>query len=104
MGVWSQANLKKSQGTIYSNVSLTKCSRLHLFSLDIAEDLCRRRKPEEAMPYILEAMKDKNNLDVMIQASFLMSRSEGIETLEEAERRGTWPNPSLSSKRFTIFP
>ena len=58
-------------------------------SLKIGEDLARRRKPNEALPYIMKAMEDPNNFDAIIQVSFLMPTMEiGLGVLEDAEERG----------------
>ncbi|CAA7262664.1 unnamed protein product [Cyclocybe aegerita] len=57
-------------------------------NLEKAEDLCRRRKPEQAAPYLLKAIKDHNNLDAIIQIAFLLPRPDAIEALEHAEERG----------------
>ncbi|KAH7913337.1 hypothetical protein BJ138DRAFT_1171344 [Hygrophoropsis aurantiaca] len=57
-------------------------------NLDKAEDLCRRRKPEQAVPYLLKAMEDENNLDAFIQAAFLFPLNEAVQFLEDAERKG----------------
>ncbi|KAI0786330.1 hypothetical protein C8Q75DRAFT_794060 [Abortiporus biennis] len=40
-------------------------------NLDIAEDLCARRRPKEAVPYLVKAMEDDANTDAWIQAAFL---------------------------------
>ncbi|KAI0663084.1 hypothetical protein C8Q70DRAFT_1042671 [Cubamyces menziesii] len=58
-------------------------------NLDIAEDLCNRRKPEQALPYLFKAMEDPNNLDAYVQMAFLMPTiGEGIKLLEKAEADG----------------
>ncbi|KAI0637854.1 hypothetical protein C8Q77DRAFT_1047446 [Trametes polyzona] len=58
-------------------------------NLAIAEDLCRRRRPEEAVPYLMKAMEDPNNLDVDIQIAFLAPTTrEGLQMLEKTEERG----------------
>ena len=58
-------------------------------SLDIAEDLCRRRRPREAVPYLQKAMKDPRNLDAWVQAAFLAPNlDESMETLKFAEEQG----------------
>ncbi len=58
-------------------------------SLRIGEDLCRKRKPNEAAPYLLKALEDPNNIDAIIQMAFLMSTiNEGLELLEEGVARG----------------
>ncbi len=58
-------------------------------SLEIAEDLCRKRKPNEAAPYIEKAMEDPRNLDAWISAAFVAPNLD-ISTgwLEEAEKQG----------------
>ncbi|KAJ3510354.1 hypothetical protein NLJ89_g4723 [Agrocybe chaxingu] len=57
-------------------------------NLEKAEELCRRKKGEKAIPYLLKSIKDHNNLDAIIQVAFLFPRPDGIEALEYAERRG----------------
>lgn len=59
-----------------------------LCSLEIAEDLCRRRKPEKAVPYLEKALEDGNNLDACIQCAFLMDLPSALECLEFAELKG----------------
>ncbi len=59
-------------------------------SLQKAEDLCRRRKPEQALPYLFKAMEDPNNLDAIVQMAFLMPTIDmGVGLLEEGEVKGT---------------
>jgi hypothetical protein len=51
--------------------------------------LCRKRKPEKAVPYLLEALKENpDNLDAVIQVAFLMDRPSAVETLEHGETMG----------------
>ena len=50
--------------------------------------MARKRRPREALPYIMEAIKDQNNLDAMIELAFLRHRPHAIQTLELAESRG----------------
>ncbi|KAF8963242.1 hypothetical protein BDZ97DRAFT_1821224 [Flammula alnicola] len=57
-------------------------------NLEKAEDLCRKRKPNLAVPYLLKAIKDNNNLDAIIQVAFLLDMPGAIEALEAAELRG----------------
>ncbi|KAI6021030.1 hypothetical protein EDC04DRAFT_2735058 [Pisolithus marmoratus] len=57
-------------------------------NLEIAETLCNRRKPEQALPYLFKAMEDENNLDAFIQFAFLHHIPEGVKVLEDAERKG----------------
>ncbi|CDO74022.1 hypothetical protein BN946_scf185043.g72 [Trametes cinnabarina] len=58
-------------------------------NLEKAEDLCRRRKPDQAVPYLFKAMEDPNCLDAVIQMAFLMPTMEmGLKLLEQAEERG----------------
>ena len=60
-----------------------------MISLEKAEDLCRKKKPQLAVPYILKAIQDDNNLDAFIQAAFLLHIEGTLEALETAELRGT---------------
>ncbi|KAL4072080.1 hypothetical protein J3A83DRAFT_4390475 [Scleroderma citrinum] len=57
-------------------------------NLEIAEDLCNRRKPEKALPYLFKAMEDENNLDAFIQFAFLHHLPEAVKVLEQAEEKG----------------
>ncbi|KAI0751404.1 hypothetical protein C8Q80DRAFT_1268646 [Daedaleopsis nitida] len=58
-------------------------------NLKIGEDLARRRKPEQAVPYLLKAMEDPNNLDAVVQMAFLMPTMEaGLRLLEDGAARG----------------
>ncbi|CAL1702320.1 unnamed protein product [Somion occarium] len=59
-------------------------------NLEIAEDLCRKRKPIEALPYLDKALKaDDANLDAYIQLAFLApTLDDSIEVLESAEHKG----------------
>jgi hypothetical protein len=68
-----------------SDELLTICD---FFSLDRAEDLCRRKKPAKALPFLLKAMEDGNNLDAFIQAAFLFPLPEALKALENAEAKG----------------
>ncbi|KIJ62725.1 hypothetical protein HYDPIDRAFT_30314 [Hydnomerulius pinastri MD-312] len=57
-------------------------------NLEKAEELCRKRKPEKALPYLFKAMEDDNNLDAFIQAAFLFPLPEAVKVLEHAEEKG----------------
>jgi hypothetical protein len=59
-----------------------------LISLEKAEDLCRKKKPKLAVPYLLKAIQDDNNLDAFIQVAFLLDIEGAVEALEAAELRG----------------
>jgi hypothetical protein len=51
----------------------------------------KRRKPskvKKAIPSLIRALKDKNNLDALIQAAFLHSMPEALQILEYAEQTG----------------
>ncbi|KAJ7653641.1 hypothetical protein DFH06DRAFT_1093191 [Mycena polygramma] len=57
-------------------------------NLEIAEDLCRRGKPKDAVPYLHKAREDKNNFDADIQMSYLSpDLFFSVEVLEFAEQR-----------------
>ncbi|KAJ6485475.1 hypothetical protein C8R47DRAFT_1048058 [Mycena vitilis] len=53
-----------------------------------AEDLCQKRRPNEAVPFLLEAIKDPNNLDADLQMAFLCDKPFAVKTLENAEFKG----------------
>jgi hypothetical protein len=58
-------------------------------SLNIARDLCQKRRPYEALPYLREAMKDSRNIDAGIELAFLApTKQDSIEILEDAAERG----------------
>ena len=60
-----------------------------VLSLEKAEDLCRKKKPKLAVPYLLKAIQDDNNLDAFIQAAVLLDIEGALEALEAAELRGS---------------
>ncbi len=62
-------------------------------SLRIAEDLCRKKRPYEAVPHLTKALQtDPSNLDAAIQLAFLAPDfDESIDVLETAERMGDFP-------------
>ncbi|KAF7297031.1 MYND-type domain-containing protein [Mycena indigotica] len=51
-----------------------------------AADLCRRRRPNEAVPYLMEAIKDPNNLDAYIELAFISP--DPVDVLEVAALKG----------------
>ncbi|KAF4611704.1 hypothetical protein D9613_004045 [Agrocybe pediades] len=54
-----------------------------------AEDLIRRKRPQQAMPYLARAIQDHHNLDAVIQLAFITPNMEtAIQVLQAAERRG----------------
>ncbi|KAK0451220.1 uncharacterized protein EV420DRAFT_1561559, partial [Desarmillaria tabescens] len=56
---------------------------------EIGAELCRKRKPKEAAPYLLRAIQDHNNLDAFIELSFLMPDSESrLDVLATAAKEG----------------
>ncbi|KAG2006119.1 hypothetical protein CC2G_002464 [Coprinopsis cinerea AmutBmut pab1-1] len=58
-------------------------------SLNKARDLARKGKPKEALPHLLKALDDRNNLDAMVEMAFLCPTVEQtIKMLERAELRG----------------
>ncbi|KAI6008804.1 hypothetical protein F5J12DRAFT_905176 [Pisolithus orientalis] len=57
-------------------------------NLEIAETLCNRRKPEQALQYLFRAMEDENTLDTFIQFAFLHHLPEAVKVLEDAKRKG----------------
>ncbi|OBZ76530.1 hypothetical protein A0H81_03534 [Grifola frondosa] len=58
-------------------------------NLEKAEDLCRKRRPEKALPYLEKAMEGGNNLDAIVQMAFLMPTMDmSVKLLEEAEEKG----------------
>ncbi|KAF8153851.1 hypothetical protein B0H34DRAFT_719357 [Crassisporium funariophilum] len=57
-------------------------------NLEKAEQLCRKKKPKLAVPYVLKAIEDDHNLDAIIQFAFLFDRPSAVEILEAAELKG----------------
>lgn len=58
-------------------------------SLEIAEELCRKEKPNQAVPYLMKAMEDSNNLDAFVQCAFLCpTLHESVECLETGIKKG----------------
>ncbi|KAJ7201991.1 hypothetical protein B0H12DRAFT_1162915 [Mycena haematopus] len=57
-------------------------------NLEIAEDLCRKGRPNEAVPFLEIAMKDRNNVDAEIQMAYLSpDLLFSVKVLESAEKR-----------------
>ncbi|KAG2343232.1 hypothetical protein BDR05DRAFT_976043 [Suillus weaverae] len=46
------------------------------------------RIPAKALPFLLKAMEDRNNLDAFVQAAFLFPLPEALKALENAEAKG----------------
>lgn len=77
------------------------------FSLEKGEELCRKRKPNEAAPYLMKAIElDKNNLDAYIEIAFILDMEGAVETLEAAELRGNsnLSGPKLPTSSFLYRP
>lgn len=82
-------------------------------SLEKAEDLCRKRRPLEAIPYLEAVLEENpNNLDAVIQLAFLCQRPDAVKMLEKAERTGndiiylSWRrviNPSSNALQVASF-
>ena len=88
-GAWFRKNHRQSEsGHLPCIYQYHLATLLTHFSLEKAEDLCRKRKPEKAVPYLLKAIKDHNNLDALIQVAFLLNLPDAVEALESAELRG----------------
>ncbi|KAJ6620500.1 hypothetical protein B0H10DRAFT_2021817 [Mycena sp. CBHHK59/15] len=57
-------------------------------NLEIAEDLCRRGRPNDAVPFLHIALEDKNNFDAEIQMAYLSPDLHfSVRVLEVSERR-----------------
>jgi hypothetical protein len=74
---------------ISANVYLTT------LSLEKAESYAgsKKRKPakvKKAIPHLVKALKDPNNLDALIQAAFFGTASDAAEVLEYAESVGAF--------------
>jgi len=69
---------------------LRSLCRTRIHSLQIGEDLCARRKPREALPYLDKALRaDPYNLDAYIQLAFLAPDfNSSVEILLTAEKKG----------------
>jgi hypothetical protein len=64
-------------------------------SLEKAESYAgsKKRKPakvKKAIPHLVKALKDPNNLDALIQAAFFGTASDAAEVLEYAESVGAF--------------
>jgi hypothetical protein len=72
-------------------------------SLEVAEDLCRRGKIQDSVPYLMIAHKDKNNVDADIQMAYLSPDLHwSIEILQDAEARGVyWNGAAIHILRLT---
>ncbi|KAJ7092307.1 hypothetical protein B0H15DRAFT_169521 [Mycena belliarum] len=58
-------------------------------NLQKAEDLCRKGRPRDAVPFLMLALEDENNLDADIQMAFLSPNKPAVvEVLENAEVKG----------------
>ncbi|KAJ7203297.1 hypothetical protein GGX14DRAFT_535918 [Mycena pura] len=57
-------------------------------NLEKAEELCRKNRPSDAVPPLLRAIKDEQNLDAWIQMAFMCDRNKAVEILEMAESTG----------------
>lgn len=56
--------------------------------MEIAEDLCRDGRPNEAFPFLTIAMEDRNNFDAEVQMTYLSPDLHfSVEVIESAERR-----------------
>lgn len=65
------------------------CIDFYNYSLNIAENLCRARRPNEAIPYLEKAMEDPRNLDAWVQLAFLApDLGASTQVLLNAERQG----------------
>ncbi|KAF8206808.1 hypothetical protein K438DRAFT_1816452 [Mycena galopus ATCC 62051] len=57
-------------------------------NLEIAEDLCRKGRPNDAVPFLTLAMEDRNNFDAEIQMAYLSpDLFFSVQVLEFAEKR-----------------
>ncbi|KAJ7730155.1 hypothetical protein B0H16DRAFT_1775244 [Mycena metata] len=57
-------------------------------NLEMAENICRRGMPNDAVPYLQIALKDKNNFDAEIQMAYLSpDLLFSVEVLETSEKR-----------------
>lgn len=84
--VWFPVRHGKSKKISLTSGNLLDAKRV--VSLEKAEDLCRKKKPKLAVPYLMKAIQDDNNLDAFIQAAFLLDIEGALEALEAAELRG----------------
>ncbi|KAI0092824.1 hypothetical protein BDY19DRAFT_983379 [Irpex rosettiformis] len=68
---------------------MSAISQDSLKNLNIAENLCRSRRPVEAIPYLEKAMNDPRNLDAWVQLAFLAPDLEkSTQVLLNAETQG----------------
>ncbi|KAF7362562.1 hypothetical protein MVEN_00604500 [Mycena venus] len=75
-------------------------------NLEIAEDLCRKGRPNDAVSYLKIALNDRNNFDAEIQMAYLSpDLLFSVEVLESAEKRGLdAPDPTGNSESLIRIP
>ncbi|KIK69139.1 hypothetical protein GYMLUDRAFT_35209 [Collybiopsis luxurians FD-317 M1] len=62
----------------------------------MADDLCARGRPNQAFPFMIKAMEDKNNVDIFVSYAFVQQNyREALAVLEDGRKRG---EKSLKSK------
>lgn len=56
----------------------------------MADNLCAQGKPNEAAPFMLKAMEDKNNVDIFVTFAFVQQNyRKALEVLEDGKLIGT---------------
>ena len=108
---WFLKSHAKSRKHLRPSFITLFCGYIYLydstFSLEKGEELCRKRKPNEAAPYLMKAIElDKNNLDAYIEIAFILDMEGAVETLETAELRGNsnLSGPNLRTSSFLYRP
>lgn len=57
-------------------------------SLEKAEELFHRKKTKKALPYLLAAIEDGNNIDALMAAAFLLGKDAYLAALEAVADKG----------------
>ena len=83
---WSVQNHSEST---HPEFVVTQTSHSRLLSLEIAEKLLAKRKPNDALPYLVKAMEDGTNLDAYVAMAFICpTLNDSVECLEAGIRKG----------------
>lgn len=81
--------MQNHSGSTHPEFVTTLTSNPHLRSLEIAEKLLAKRKPNDAYPYLVKAMEDGTNLDAYVAMAFICpTLDDSVECLEAGIRKG----------------
>ncbi|RXW13595.1 hypothetical protein EST38_g12256 [Candolleomyces aberdarensis] len=85
------AYVKTPRRSQYASVDLNTLPVLGYMDKPLATEPPQysRRKPKEALPYLMKALEDRRNLDAILEFAFLApTKDESVEILEEGVARG----------------